>query len=201
MTKIVNPMPLYLDGRGNLLDGGFIYIGAINTNPEILANQLSLFWDKDKTQSAPQPLRTLGGVVVNGQNPAYVFINEANYSITIKDADNNLVVFQARSTDTGDVAASYQPLDSDLTSIAALATTAYGRNLLTLANQAALVAATGIPACLPLIGGTVTGNILRSGAGAHAYWGTAGMTGARLFVSASSAADPTSQPGDVWFGY
>lgn len=37
----------------------------------------------------------------------------------------------------------YQPLDSDLTAIAALTTAAYGRNLLTLANQAALVAAVG----------------------------------------------------------
>lgn len=38
----------------------------------------------------------------------------------------------------GDV--SYQPLDADLTAIAALATTSYGRGLLTLANQAALQA-------------------------------------------------------------
>lgn len=37
--------------------------------------------------------------------------------------------------------ARYQPLDSDLTAIAALATTAFGRSLLTLANAAALAAA------------------------------------------------------------
>jgi hypothetical protein len=37
----------------------------------------------------------------------------------------------------------YQPLDSDLTAIAALTTTAYGQNLLTLANQAALQTAVG----------------------------------------------------------
>jgi hypothetical protein len=36
--------------------------------------------------------------------------------------------------------AASQPLDSDLTSIAALATTTYGRSLLVLANQAALIA-------------------------------------------------------------
>lgn len=39
------------------------------------------------------------------------------------------------------LAATFQPLDSDLTAIAALATTAYGRSLLTLANLAALVTA------------------------------------------------------------
>lgn len=36
--------------------------------------------------------------------------------------------------------AAYQPLDSDLTAIAALSTTSYGRGLLALANQAALIA-------------------------------------------------------------
>lgn len=41
------------------------------------------------------------------------------------------------------VAAGYQPIDSDLTAIAALTTTTYGRALLTLANQAALVSAVG----------------------------------------------------------
>lgn len=37
------------------------------------------------------------------------------------------------------LSAAYQPLDSDLTAIAALTTTAYGRGFLSLANQAALV--------------------------------------------------------------
>jgi hypothetical protein len=40
----------------------------------------------------------------------------------------------------------YQPLDSDLTSIAALTTTSFGRGLLALANQAALLSAAGAAA-------------------------------------------------------
>lgn len=40
----------------------------------------------------------------------------------------------------------YQPLDSDLTAIAALATTSFGRGLLVLANQAALLSAAGAAA-------------------------------------------------------
>ena len=40
----------------------------------------------------------------------------------------------------------YQPLDSDLTSIAALTTTSFGRGLLELANQAALLSAAGAAA-------------------------------------------------------
>jgi len=47
------------------------------------------------------------------------------------------------------VPAAYQPLDSDLTAIAALTTTAYGRSLLALANQAALQAEAGGSALTP----------------------------------------------------
>ena len=47
----------------------------------------------------------------------------------------------AATATTAAVAAGYQPLDSDLTSIAALSTTAYGRAFLTLADQSALVLA------------------------------------------------------------
>jgi hypothetical protein len=201
MTKLTNPMPLFLDGRGALLDGGYIYIGKTGLDPTIPANQLSLFWDNAKTIPAPQPLRTLGGVVVNGQNPSYVFFNESDFSFTIKDSNSALVMYQASSTVTADPTANYQPLDSDLTAIATLGTTVYGRSLLTLANQAALKAATGIPACLPLVGGTVSGNIIRSGSGVYSYWADPAMTGARMFISASTSADPTSQPGDVWFGF
>jgi hypothetical protein len=201
MTKLTNPMPLYLDGRGALLDGGYVYVGAIGTDPTVPANRLNLFWDKNKTIAAPQPLRTLGGVIVNGQNPSYVFLNESNYAITIQDSGQSLVLYQSASTDTADPAVSYQPLDSDLTAIAALATTAYGRSLLLLANSAALKSATGIPDCLPIVGGTVTGNILRSGSGAYAYYGNAAMTGARIYLTATGASDPTSQPGDQWLTY
>lgn len=201
MTKVVNPSPLYLDGRGALLDAGYIWVGQPNTDPEIVANQYPLYWDKDKTIAAPQPLRTLGGVVVKGQNPAFVFLSEANYSMTIRDADNVLVQHIPSAADTGDPVASYQPLDSDLTAIAALATTSYGRNLLCLANQAALKSATGIVDCLPLVGGTVTGNILRGSAGGHLYHTNASMVNGRVFLTPSASADPTSQPGDIWLAY
>lgn len=46
------------------------------------------------------------------------------------------------------LAGAYQPLDSDLTAIAALTTTAFGRSLLTLASVSAAQAALKIPAAL-----------------------------------------------------
>jgi hypothetical protein len=48
---------------------------------------------------------------------------------------------------------------------------------------------------LALAGGTMTGNIVRSGKGIHPYFSNASMTGGRIFVQAAGA-DPTSLPGD-----
>lgn len=55
-----------------------------------------------------------------------------------------------------DAAAAYQPLDSDLTAIAALSTTSYGRSLLTLANAGALLAAGLVTSTVAAAGTTET---------------------------------------------
>lgn len=51
---------------------------------------------------------------------------------------------------------------------------------------------------LPLAGGTVTGNIIRTTKGVHPYFNAAGMTGGRLYAQAAGA-DPTSTAGDIVF--
>lgn len=63
-------------------------------------------------------------------------------------------------------AVTYQPLDADLTAIAALTTTAYGRSLLTLANSAALTAgvdlfSSSLKGLVPASGGG-TANFMRA---------------------------------------
>ena len=141
MSKLQNPDPIWLDGRGFLLDGGSIYIGAAGTDPETPANRLNLFWDKALTIPAAQPLRTLGGFIVNASNVASVFFAETDYSTTIIDTGGHRI-YRPTAFDLGGIA--YQPADSDLTAIAALATTTYGRAFLSLANQAALQTLVGI---------------------------------------------------------
>lgn len=196
MQRLQNPFPLFIDGRGALVDAGYVYIGDADADPTIEANQLDLFTDQDMTVPIAQPLRTIGGLIVSGANPVFVYLAEADYSITVKDANGQLVYYIPSVALAG--APTYQPLDSDLTTISGQANTAYGLALLTLANQAALVAALGLPAYLQLTGGTVTGNIVRSTKGVHPYFNDAAMTGGRIFVTAAGAADPTSQPGDIW---
>jgi hypothetical protein len=101
-----------------LLDAGYIWIGQAGTDPEVGANQLAIYWDKALTVPAPQPLRTLSGNIVQGMNLGLVYFAEANFSLTIKDADSNLVTYIADAFDLGGTA--YQPLDSDLSAIAGL---------------------------------------------------------------------------------
>ena len=198
MTKLSNPTPIFLDRRGALLDAGFIYIGLAGHDPE--TDPIQLYWDAARTIAAPQPLRTLGGVIVNGANAAFVYMAESDYSMRVRDA-GGVIVGPGYIPSTSVVMPDYQPLDSDLSAIAALSTTTFGRALLTLANAAALKTATGIPDCLPLTGGSVTGNVVRSGAGVLSYYADAAMTGGRIYITAAGAADPTSQPGDAWYTY
>lgn len=193
MLKLANPLPVFLDGDGLPLTGGSIYVGAPNTDPEV--SPLTVYWDKAFAIPAAQPLRTIGGYIVNGGNPASVFINADDYSIRVRDAYGSQIQYVPS---TSSDAATYQPSDADLTAIAALETTDYGRRLLTLADQAALQAAVGAGNSLPASGGTVTGNIVRQGGGVHLYYVNSIYASGRVF-GPENTSDPTGQIGDLWF--
>lgn len=196
MQRLQNPFPLFLNQRGDLLDAGYVYVGAVNDDPETAP--VAVYWDEAGTQVASQPLRTRGGFIVNDNGaPAVVFAPD-DYSMRVREADGDLVVYVPSASATGGV--SFQPEDADLTAIAALSTTTYGRSLLTAANAAGLRALAGIVDSLAKTGGTVTGNIVRSGAGPHLYHVT-GFGSGRVFATANTDADPTSQDGDLWLKY
>jgi hypothetical protein len=193
-TEIGNPFPRFFNIRGDLLDGGSVYIGTAGANPE--TSPIACFFDAALTIPAAQPLKTRGGYIVNGYTPARIFTAAADYSIRVRDSDGT-EVFYAASVELAGTA--YQPLDSDLTAIAALTTTAFGRALLALADAAALRSAAGLVASLPLTGGTVTGNIVRSTAGTHVYHNDPALTDGRIFVTDAAAAAPTAGNGALWF--
>lgn len=141
MTRLANPTPLFLNSRGTLLDGAYVYIGTAGTNPTQASNRLALFWDRARTIPAAQPLRTVGGAIVNGDDPAFVYFAEADYSITVLDVGGALVLYSPNASEINDT---YQPLDSDLTAIASQGTSAFGRSLLALSDGPALKTAAGV---------------------------------------------------------
>lgn len=193
-VKIGNPFPVYLNLRGQPLDAGKVFIGTAGSDPE--TSPIATFWDEALTIPAAQPLRTRGGNIVNGSSPAQVFVDQNNYSIRVKDSDDSTVFYAA----TAEVAAtSFQPLDADLTAIAALSTQAFGRSLLTAADAAAARTLLSIVASLPLTGGTVTGNIVRGSAGAHIYHGDGALASGKITVIALGGVLPSGSNGDIVF--
>jgi hypothetical protein len=63
------------------------------------------------------------------------------------------------------------------------------------------VAAGTANAALPKAGGTVTGEILRDGQGAHVHWATPGLSDGDAFLSPAGGPSPLTLPGQIWFGY
>lgn len=192
-ARVGNPFPFFLDRSGLPLDGGSIYVGTVGDDPEL--SPLTVYLDRALSIVAPQPLQVVGGLICNDGNPTAFYVAGSNYSLRSRDADG-AEVFYVPSAIVG--AEDYQPLDADLTAIAALATTPYGRAILTAASAAAARSYLGIVDSLPLTGGTVSGNVTRSSAGPHLYHTDASYLSGRVFVTAKGAADPTSQVGDVW---
>ncbi len=184
---------MFLDRLGNLLDGGAVYIGTEGDDPEL--SPVTTYLDQALTIVAPQPLSVIGGILSYDGNPKQFYIAGDNYSIRVRDSDGAEVVYLA-SAKFDETA--FQPLDSDLTAIAALSTTAFGRALLTQASGSAVRSYIGAVDPIPAAGGTTTGNITRSGGGSHLYHTNSSLTSGRVFVTVNGAADPTSQPGDIW---
>jgi hypothetical protein len=194
MTKLTNPIPLFLDLRGALLDAGRIWVGVAGQDPE--THPVQLYWDEARTVPALQPLETMGGRIVNGAYPGHIYLSEENFSMRTRDADGNLVDYSPALTSS---TVAYQPLADDLTAIAALTTTYYGRALLTLINQAALREATGIPDPLPAVGGAVSGAITRQSSGRYLHHGDGTLPGDTV---TRGTADPTGgTDGDTYFQY
>lgn len=193
VKRLANPFPTFFDLDGSPLHGGTVHIGEAGKDPELFP--IAVFYDDALSIPAAQPLHALGGVLVNGASPVHIYMASDDYSIRVRNAAGAEVLFLARTFVAG---VQYQPLDEDLSAIAALSSTPFGRNLLTLANAAALKAATGMPDALPLVGGAVTGNIVRSGAGTHLFWNDPAMQAGNVFVTAADGADPTSAAGHIW---
>lgn len=137
MQKVGNPVPSFYDITGRLADGGELYYGVANGDPE--TDPIDTFWDSALTILATQPIRTVGGRIVNGTTPASVFVAESDYSYRSKDSLGNLVDYEPSVFAPG---ATFQPLDADLTTISGQANTAYGLGLL--AQTAAPTAGVGI---------------------------------------------------------
>lgn len=100
-TQVLNPFPTFSTRLGSALSLGYVYVGQPNQDPELYPK--SVFWDAGLTVPASQPLRTDGGFILDGGDPAQIFV-DGHFSIRIRDKAGVQVLYQADVSDPfGDI--------------------------------------------------------------------------------------------------
>ena len=90
LTQVTGPYPIFTDLDGTPLDDGYLYIGAINQDPE--TNPIQVFWDANLTIPATQPIRTSNGYAYRNGTPALLYTG-GEFSITIRNKRNEFVLY------------------------------------------------------------------------------------------------------------
>jgi hypothetical protein len=90
------PYPVFTDRNGEPLENGYVWVGTANLNPQ--TNPIQVYFDRDLTQPAQQPLRTIAGYVSNAGTPSQIYINGNNYSILVQDKNGTMVYNFASGT-------------------------------------------------------------------------------------------------------
>jgi hypothetical protein len=83
------PFPVFYDRTGEPLENGYVFIGQANLNPQ--TNPIQVYFDKNLTQLAAQPLRTLSGYISNAGTPAQIYVDAVNFSILVQDKNGTMV--------------------------------------------------------------------------------------------------------------
>jgi len=90
LTQVTGPYPIFTDLDGTPLDDGYLYIGAINDDPE--TNPIQVFFDSNLTIPATQPIRTSNGYAYRNGTPALLYTG-GEFSITIRNKRNEFVLY------------------------------------------------------------------------------------------------------------
>lgn len=88
MRAIQQPFEIYFDLDGSPLEGGAIYIGEANKNPELYPVQV--FTDKTGMQPIAQPVGTIGGYLSRNGSPCALF-TAGSYSMTVRNSRGEIV--------------------------------------------------------------------------------------------------------------
>lgn len=93
VVSVASPFPFFagLDGRG--LNAGTAYVGDVNTDPELLANRQSIWFDALMGTGATQPLRIVGGYIIDGSGaPANIYAAD-DFSLKVLDENGATVLY------------------------------------------------------------------------------------------------------------
>ncbi len=91
LYSAINPYPIFLNQIGTGLNGGAVYIGAANQDPQ--TNPIAVYWDDAGSTPATQPLDTIGGYIVRAGTPAQAYPATDDYSIRVRDRFGSQVFY------------------------------------------------------------------------------------------------------------
>ena len=95
-SSIVSPFPFFTDLTGAPLEGGYLYLGQSNLNPETAP--VNVFWDAALTIPAANPVRTVGGYPSRAGTASRLYVSTDTYSITVRNR-NSVLVFSRNMQD------------------------------------------------------------------------------------------------------
>lgn len=96
MIAAQSPLPFFVDLQGLPLQGGSLYFGVKNQNPE--TSPIAVSWDVGGTQPAQQPIPTINGYPARAGAPAPVYVG-SDYSLTVKDSNGQFCLYMPDSSE------------------------------------------------------------------------------------------------------
>lgn len=91
---------------GRPVANGYIYIGIVDTDPEIVANQQQAYVQEEdgNVVAVAQPIRTNAGGVPQYNNSPVTILTENNYSVKVLDKNQSQVYYIPSTSTTYDIA-------------------------------------------------------------------------------------------------
>ena len=83
-TLVINPLPSFVDLSGAPLQGGSLYIGTQNANPQ--TNPVTVYQDQACTIALAQPIRIQNGVPTLNGAPLILYLQTPVYSVLVNDS-------------------------------------------------------------------------------------------------------------------
>ena len=96
-STIVYQRAFFADTDGKPLDGGKLYIGTANTDPE--TSPIACYWDSALTTPATQPLDITAGYIVRSGIRAQVYVGVSSYSMRVRNKSGSQVDYTAAVSD------------------------------------------------------------------------------------------------------
>lgn len=95
-NKFAMPFAQINDIDGSPLDGGSVYIGEAGKDPK--AFPINVYWDKENTQLATQPITTRNGYFSNGGVQSAIYVQVSECSIVVENRNNYGISKDSHST-------------------------------------------------------------------------------------------------------